>query len=115
MTTKKTTKREMFNAILGDLTDPKHIECIKHELELLDRKKSATGGETKTAQANKVIADELYTYMKENTFYRASEFINRVNGIDNTSKATSILGVLCHADKVKRVTEKGKVYFVKRV
>lgn len=115
MTTKKATKREILNAILSDLTNPQHIDCIKHELELLDRKKSATGGETKTAQANKVIADALYNYMKENTFYRASEFINKIDGIENTSKATSILRVLCNSDRVARKTEKDKVYFIKRV
>lgn len=115
MTTKKTTKKEMFNAILADLTKTEQIEFIGHELELLDRKKNAISTDSKLALANNLLADALYDFMEENTCYRASEFINKVEGISNTSKATAILTILCNQHRADRYVEQNKPYFVKRV
>ena len=39
-TTKKMTKREMFEQIKSHLTDPAEVAVVEHELELLAKKNS---------------------------------------------------------------------------
>lgn len=115
MTNNKKTKEQMFREILADLTKPDQIETIEHEIELLEKKRASRSEDRRLAEVNNILADNLYNFMVENTYYRASHFINRVEGITNTSKATAILMLLCHSGKVQRIEEKSTPYFVKSV
>lgn len=107
---KKITKREMFNQIKAHLTDEKEIAFIEHEIELLNKKKTT---ESKKSIENAEIANKLFDCMETNRLYRTSEFINAVEEITSTSKATIILKLLVEQGKVKRTrdTKKGITYF----
>lgn len=115
MTNNKKTKEQMFREILADLTKPDQIETIEHEIELLEKKRASRSENTRLAEVNNILADNLYNSMVENTYYRASHFINRVEGITNTSKATAVLTLLCNSGKIQRIEEKSTPYFVKSV
>lgn len=108
---KKITKREMFTQIKAHLTDENEIAFIEHEIELLNKKKSTV---SKKAVENEDFAEKLLNCMETNRVYRTSEFINAVDGITSTSKATVILKLLVEQGKVERFTDKGVTYF-KRV
>lgn len=118
---KKTTKKEMWTAILADLEKTnvadkaRKIETIEHEIELLSKKRTSTSGKTATAELNEKLAEKLFNQMKDNQYYRASETMQMIEEINSTSKATAVLNVLCNLGKAERIKEKGNTYFIKRV
>lgn len=68
----KTTKRQVIEAMLNEeviSTNEVYTQYLKHELELLDRKKSGSSKPTKEQEANenikKIILDTLATEDKE--------------------------------------------------
>ena len=116
---KKMTKKEMYSLIATLNADNTEIvEFCKHEIELLDRKKS--NGNTK---ANKQVADNvelvynaLATYGKPAT---ASDLIANAdltalateNGIVSTQKVSAYLKKLVDGGRVAKFTDKKKTYF----
>ena len=116
---KKMTKKEMYNLIATLNADNTEIvEFCKHEIELLDRKKS--NGNTK---ANKQVADNvelvynaLVNYGKPAT---ASDLIANAdltalateNGIVSTQKVSAYLKKLVDGGRVAKFTDKKKTYF----
>lgn len=113
------TKKEMYNLIATLNADNTEIvEFCKHEIELLDRKKS--NGNTK---ANKQVADNvelvynaLVNYGKPAT---ASDLIANAdltalateNGIVSTQKVSAYLKKLVDGGRVAKFTDKKKTYF----
>ena len=89
-----------------------HIEASSEEME--DRKEKAVkknSGEKKPTTAsveNPKIANALYEAMEEGTCYTATQISNMgIDGIANTSKATTILGILKNDGRVINKKVKG--------
>ena len=77
-TTRKPTKRDNFNALLKlseVKADPKLVEFITHEIELLDRKNTVDKKPTKTQQENEVIKSSVLSAMEANRLYSISEML----------------------------------------
>ena len=116
---KKMTKKEMYNLIATLNADNTEIvEFCKHEIELLDRKKS-----NGNAKANKQVADNvelvynaLATYGKPAT---ASDLIAHTdltalaneNEIVSTQRVSAYLKKLVDSGRVAKFTDKKKTYF----
>jgi hypothetical protein len=116
---KKMTKKEMYNLIATLNADNTEIvEFCKHEIELLDRKKS--NGNSK---ANKQVADNvelvynaLANYGKPAT---ASDLIAHTdltalaneNEIVSTQRVSAYLKKLVDGGRVEKFTDKKKTYF----
>lgn len=67
MTEKKITKREMYNDLLtipAIAEDETRVAFIKHEIELLDRKKSSSGNLTPKQKENEVLKDKILEVIK---------------------------------------------------
>lgn len=71
-------------------------------------KNSTKGGESKTAEANKVLAETLYETMDANTCYTATQIGNMgIEGIGSASKATAVLKILVADGRVANSKVKG--------
>lgn len=116
---KKMTKKEMYNLIATLNADNTEIvEFCKHEIELLDRKKS--NGNTK---ANKQVADNVelvYNALVDAiTPISASELIARGGltalanefGVVSTQKVSAYLKKLVESGRVKTYKDKKKTLF----
>ncbi len=109
---KKTTKKEMFAQIIVDLQNKEvenkeeKIAFLEKQIELVSKKRT----NNKKTEENEVIAEKIVEARKGQTI-RASQLINTIEGIENTSKATSILGVLCKSGRAKQYTEKGVSFY----
>lgn len=110
---KKTTKKVMFGQIIEDLQDKEDVEnreekiaFLKKMIEQLERKK----GNSSKRDGNLAIAEEVYAAKKGQTI-RASELINRFEGIDNTSKATAVLSVMVDIGRAKTFKEKNSNFY----
>ena len=118
-TTKKLTKRDHFNALLNLAevkADPKLVDFINHEIELLDKKNSADKKPTAQQTANDSIKVAILDNMVEGKGYTITDLIKTVpECADLTNQRVSALvrGVL--DTKIERVEEKRKAYFRKIV
>lgn len=124
MTTKKITKREMFEALfthfqengsdLHDIPNDKVLDFIEHELELLTKKNSSEKKPTAAQMANEVIKDAIYNGMQENRLYTITELIKEIPECANfTNQRVSALIRQMIPARVERVEEKRKAYFRK--
>lgn len=104
------TKKEMFAQIMNHLTDENEIAFLKHEIELLNKKRK---GNDKLHALNADLAEFVLDYMKERnlTQIRASELVNTKPEIGSTSKATSILSILCNDGRMEKVVDKRVTYY----
>lgn len=116
MTNKKMTKREMFTELLAlaEAQGKTHlIEGVKHELELLDNRKSSTKP-TKTQEANEVIKQIILDTMEIGTCYTVSE-ISKFEEIPEDSRSSQKISALVKqlkdANLVVRSEIKGRAYF----
>lgn len=109
---KKVTKKEMFAQIIVDLQNKEvenkeeKIAFLEKQIELVSKKRT----NNKKTEENEIIAEQVVSTMKGLTI-RASQLINVIDGIDNTSKATSILSVLCHSGRAERFDEKNVSFY----
>lgn len=76
--TKKMTKREMFEKVLGfseTQANPEIVEGIKHEIELLDRKNKSPKKPTQNQVENEAIKEAILEEMRANPnkIYKATE------------------------------------------
>lgn len=106
----KMTKKEMFTQIMNHLTDENEIAFLEHEIELLSKKRK---GNEQLHALNADLAEFVLGYLKENNLsqVRASELVNSRTEIGSTSKATSILNILCNDGKMERVVDKRITYY----
>lgn len=71
-------------------------------------KNSTKSGVSKTAEANKVLAEKLYEAMEVDTCYTATQISNMgIEGIGSASKATTVLKVLVEDGRVVNIKAKG--------
>ena len=117
-TTRKPTKRDNFNALLKlseVKADPKLVEFITHEIELLDRKNTVDKKPTKTQQENEVIKSSVLSAMESDRLYSISEMLKEFPvcaGMSN-QKLSSLVRQLVIDKQVERVEDKRKAFFRK--
>lgn len=114
--TKKLTKRDHYNALLAleeVKANPKLVEFIEHELELLDRKNSAEKKPTAQQTANEAIKVAILDNMAEGAKYTITDLIKSVpECADLTNQRVSALVRQLVDDKVVvRTEDKRKAYF----
>jgi hypothetical protein len=113
---KKLTKRDHYNTLL-DLAEvkanPKLVEFIEHELELLDRKNSTDKKPTAQQTANEAIKVAILDNMAEGKMYTITDLIKSVpECADLTNQRVSALVRQLVDDKVVvRTEDKRKAYF----
>ena len=112
---KKITKKEMFTMLLeveGVKGNDTFQDFIKHEIELLDRKKTGTKP-TKTQAENIALMDTLYEELKAvDKAVTITEF-QKLGGkaAELSNQKISALFKLMDDTKVEKTVEKGKSYF----
>ena len=116
---KKMTKRDYFNKIMSVMAnDNEIVEFCKHEIELLDKKK--TNGKAKVNETLDKSLDLVFNALAEiGTPCTATELIAKSDlspiandlGVVTTQKVSSYLNKLVDSGKVNKVTDKKKTYF----
>lgn len=117
-TTRKPTKRDNFNALLKlseVKADPKLVEFITHEIDLLDRKNTVDKKPTKTQQENEVIKTSVLSAMESNRLYSISEMLKEFPVCKDMSnqKLSSLVRQMVLDKQVERVEDKRKAFFRK--
>ena len=113
---KKMTKRDHYTVLLNlaDVkADPKLVEFINHELELLDRKNSTEKKPTAQQTANDSIKVAILDFMEEGARYTITDLIKSVpECADLTNQRVSaLIRQLKDEGKVVRIEDKRKAYF----
>lgn len=116
---KKMTKRDYFNKIMTTMAnDTEIVEFCKHEIELLDKKK--TNGKAKVNETLDKSLDLVYNALAEiGSPCTATELIAKSDlsaiandlGVVTTQKVSSYLNKLVDSGKVSKVIDKKKTYF----
>lgn len=117
--TKKMTKRDYFNTLLGIAevkANPELVKFIDHELELLAKKNaSGEGKQTATQIANEELKNSIVEEMSKepNRLFSVSEMIKCFECCNDLSlpKVTALVTQLHKAEIIVRVEEKRKAYF----
>lgn len=117
-TTRKPTKRDHFNALLKlseVKADPKLVEFITHEIDLLDRKNTVDKKPTKTQQENEGIKSSVLSAMEANRLYSISEMLKEFPVCKDMSnqKLSSLVRQMVLDKQVERVEDKRKAFFRK--
>ena len=112
-TTKKMTKREMFEQIKTHLTDPAEVAFVEHELELLAKKNSGEKKPTAQQVANDGIKAAIAEGMTPNRLYTVTELIKEIpECAELTNQRVSALLRQMIADGViVKTVDKRKSYF----
>ena len=120
--TKKTTKKENFTTLLTLAevkANPQLVEFINHEIDLLNRKSSASGEKklTPVQIANETFKEAILAGMKPNRLYTISELQKEIPAIASAElsnqRVSALVRQLKEDNKVVRTEEKGKAYFQK--
>lgn len=114
--TKRVTKREMYTAILAELTNPAHRAFIEHELELLTRK-NASGEKkmTPTQKENVELKEAILDAMEPEKAYTVTDIMAEVEALAGLSnqRVSALVRQLKEDGLVIRTEEKRKAYFTK--
>lgn len=113
--TKKMTKREMYNEILKELTNPAHIEFINHELELLAKKNSSEKKPTATQKENVDLKNQILENMESEKLYTITDMMKQfdcLSGLSN-QRVSALVRQLKEDNLVERIEEKRKAFFKK--
>lgn len=116
------TKRDFYNEIIELATDCERqdiIDFCKHELELLEKKKS--NGKAKVNETMDKNIELVYNALAEMSKATATELIAKKesvllplandSGIITTQKVSAYLNKLVASGRVAKVVEKKKTYF----
>lgn len=115
--TKKMTKRDYFNALLGIEEVKKNdglVKFIEHELELLAKKNSAEKKPTAVQVANEGIKSVIIDTLAENGGKMTISEMQKANaelGELSNQRISALVRQLLADEKVERVEEKRKAYF----
>ena len=116
-TTKKPTKREMFEQIKGKYPlTAEEVAFIDHEIELLTKKNSTDKKPTAKQEANATIKSAIQTVMEAhpNQLFTVSELMKKVPNLpeDMTNQRMSaLIRQMVEAGLVKRTEVQRKAYF----
>jgi hypothetical protein len=119
---KKMTKRDYYNEIIAIATENERTDLVdfaKHEIELLDKKKSSGKGKVNETMNSNV--ELVYNALAEIGRATATELIAKAseilkplaneNGIITTQKVSAYLHKLVDSGRVRTESEKKKTYF----
>ena len=115
--TKKMTKRDYFNTLLGIAevkANPELVKFIDHELELLAKKNSAEKKPTAVQIANEGIKSVIVDTLAENGGKMTISEMQKANaelGELSNQRISALVRQLLADGKVERVEEKRKAYF----
>lgn len=115
--TKKMTKRDYFNTLLGIAevkANPDLVKFIDHELELLAKKNSAEKKPTAVQVANEGIKSVIVETLSENGGKMTISEMQKANaelGELSNQRISALVRQLLNDGKVERVEEKRKAYF----
>lgn len=115
--TKKMTKRDYYNALLGMAEVKANAEMVKfieHELELLAKKNSAEKKPTAVQVANEGIKAVIVDVLAENGDKMTISEMQKVNaelGELSNQRISALVRQLLADGKVERIEEKRKAYF----
>lgn len=108
---KEKTIVSQFTEIEKILREDGHTELADFMLDRIAKqtaKNSTKSGESKTAEANKILAEILYEAMEKDTCYTATQVGNMgIKDIGSASKATAILKILVADGRVTNSKVKG--------
>lgn len=108
---KEKTIVSQFTEIEKILRDAEYTELADFMLDRIAKqtaKNSTKGGESKTAEANKKLAETLYEAMDADTCYTATQIGNMgIKDIGSASKATAVLKILVADGRVVNTKVKG--------
>jgi hypothetical protein len=115
-TTKKPTKRDHFATLLSFAevqADPKLVEFITHEVELLEKKNASDKKPTAQQTANDAIKVAILGGMEKGKRYTITDLIKSIpECADLTNQRVSaLIRQLCDESKVVRTEDKRKAYF----
>jgi hypothetical protein len=115
-TTRKPTKRDHFTTLLGlseVQANPKLVEFITHEMELLEKKNAADKKPTAQQTANDAIKVAIVTAMERGKRYTITDLIKNVpECADLTNQRVSALvRQLVDNHTLERIEDKRKAYF----
>ena len=113
-TTKKMTKREMFEQIKSHLTDPAEVAFVEHELELLAKKNSGEKKPTAQQVANESLKQTIVEVLTDNgglmTVTDVQKSCEELSVLSN-QRVSALLRQLKDDGKVERVEDKRKAFF----
>ena len=113
-TTKKMTKRELFEQIKSHLTDPAEVAFVEHELELLAKKNSGEKKPTAQQVANESLKQTIIEVLTDNgglmTVTDVQKSCEELSVLSN-QRVSALLRQLKDDGKVERVEDKRKAYF----
>lgn len=116
--TRKPTKRDHFNALLKlseVKADPKLVEFITHEIDLLDRKNTVDKKPTATQLANEGIKSDIKAFLDahKGEKYTVSALMKSVPAIADASnqKVSSLVRQMVIDGLAERIEDKRKAYF----
>lgn len=115
--TKKMTKRDYYNTLLGVEEVKANAELVKfieHELELLAKKNSAEKKPTAVQIANEGIKSVILETLAENDKMMTISEMQKANaglGELSNQKISALVKQLIAEEKVEKIEEKRKAYF----
>ena len=109
----KITKKEMFAQIRNHLTDPQEIEFINHEIELLEKKSTASKKPTANQVENENFLEVIVNIL--NTSEKAMS-ISDIQAMDpelptSNQRMSALMKKLVDSGVVEKIYEKRKPYF----
>jgi hypothetical protein len=120
---KKLTKRDYYSALYDEIkasgictetisTDD-FLSFIAHEQDLLMRKASSGGAETKQQKINKGIAQEIADGMEPGKMYTVTDMIKEIPACAELTnqRVSGIIRTQMEDIYVKRIADKKKTYF----
>lgn len=116
-TTKKPTKRTLFNRLLtldSVKADPELVALVEHEIELLDKKNTSDKKPTATQLANSSIKTAILETMESGALYTITELTKIVPNLPESmsnQRMSALVRQLKDEGKVERIEEKGKALF----
>ena len=112
-TTKKMTKREMFEQIKSHLTDPPEVAFVEHELELLAKKNSGEKKPTAQQVANDGIKTAIAEGMTANRLSTVTELIKEIPECAELTnqRVSALLRQMIADGTVVKTVDKRKSYF----
>lgn len=117
MSTKKVTKREMFEIVKSRLTNPDEIAFIDHEIELLSRKTSAERKPTATQVENMGYKESILATMEAGVRYTIHELMKVVPNLPEGFSSQRMSAIVTQLKNdgflVREVDEKRRACFVK--
>ena len=115
--TKKMTKRDYFNALLGIAevkANDELVKFIEHELELLAKKNSSEKKQTAVQVANESIKSVIVETLAKNGKMMTISEMQKANaelGELSNQRISALVRQLKEDGKIVRVEEKRKAYF----